>query len=163
MRTLLTLTLVALALPAAAAAGGFATAGLGPPPDGTAPGDTWRAEITIKAHGVTPMDGLRPALTIRGPETRTFSAKPAGRPGLYVAEVVFPTAGSYRYEVMDGYAGQVHTFAPVAIGVPPVPGGGGGGFPAWAIAPIVAGGAIAAALAALVLRRRTPRPATALR
>ena len=161
MRTLLTLTLLALALPVTAAAGGYATAGLAPPPAGIEPGDTWRAEITIKSHGVTPAEGLRPTLTIRGPETRTFAAKPAGRPGVYVAEVVFPTAGSYRYEVMDGYASQVHTFAPVEIGALPVP--GGGGFPAWAIAPIVVGGAMAAALAALLLRRRAPRPATALR
>jgi hypothetical protein len=160
MRTLLTLTLIALALPAAAAAGGYATAGLGPPPPGIEPGDTWPAEITIKAHGITPAEGLAPTLTIRGPETKTFSAKPTGKPGVYVAEVVFPTAGSYRYEVMDGYAGQVHTFAPVEIGTLPVP--GGSGFPAWAIAPIVVGGAMAAALAALLLRRRAPRPATAL-
>ena len=40
------------------------------------------------------MDGLMPTLTIRGPETRTFSAKPTGTPGVYVAEVVFPAAGS---------------------------------------------------------------------
>lgn len=156
MRTLLTLTLVALTLPAAAAAGGFATAGLAPPPDGLAPGDTWAAEITIKAHGVTPMEGLAPTLTIRGPQTKTFAAKPTGVPGAYVAEVVFPAAGAYRYEVMDGYAGQVHGFGPYQV-AGPLP--GGGGFSAWAIAPVAAA---AAGLALLLLRRRSPQPATAV-
>lgn len=159
MRTLLTLMLLALALPAAAAAGGWATAGLGPPPDGMGPGDTWRAEITILQHGVTPLEGVSPSITIRGPETKTFAAEPTGTPGVYMAEVVFPTAGSYRYEVDDGFS-QVHTFAPVEIGQAPAP--GGGGLPGWAIAPIVVAGAMAAGLAALLLRRRSPRPATAL-
>lgn len=152
MRTFLTLVAV-LAFPAAAAAGGFATAGLAPPPDGLSPGDTWAAEVTIKAHGITPMEGLAPTLTIRGPETRTFDAKPTGTPGVYVADVVFPVAGTYRYEVMDGYAGQVHSFAPVEVGGPVgVP--GGDGFPAWAVAPVAAAALALAALGLVLLRRR---------
>lgn len=155
MRTFLTLTLIGLALPAIAAAGGFATAGLAPPPDGLSPGDAWAAEITIKAHGVTPMEGLAPTLTIRGPETRTFDAKPTARPGVYVADVVFPAAGTYRYEVMDGYAGQVHRFGPVEVGGPvAVP--AGDGFPAWVVAPIAAGALVLAALGVALVRRRTP-------
>jgi hypothetical protein len=157
MRTLILIALAALAFPAAAAAGGWATAGLGPPPDGTGPGDTWRAEITIKQHGVTPLVGVQPSVTISGPETATFPAKPTGEPGVYVADVVFPTAGTYRYEVDDGFS-QVHTFAPVEIGAPVT---GGSGFPGWAIAPIVLGGAALAGFAALLLRRRSPRPAPA--
>ncbi len=158
MRTLLTLMLAALALPATAAAGGFATAGVAPPPDGLAPGDTWAAEITIKAHGVTPMEGLAPTLTIRGPQTKTFAAKPTGVPGVYVAEVVFPAAGTYRYEVLDGYAGQVHGFRPYEVAAPLA--GGGGVFPAWAIAPVAAAAA-GLLLLGLLVRRRSPRPATA--
>jgi len=155
MRTLILIAFTALAVPVAAAGGGWATAGLGPPPDGTGPGDTWRAEITIKQHGVTPLVGVQPSVTIRGPETATFAAKPTGEPGVYVADVVFPTAGTYRYEVDDGFS-QVHTFAPVEIGAPVT---GGSGFPGWAIAPIVLGGAALAGLAALLLRRRAPQPA----
>lgn len=116
MRTLILIALAALAFPAAAAGGGFATAGLAPPPDGVGPGDTWKAAVTIKAHGRTPMDGLQPTLTIRGPETKTFPLRSAGKPGVYTADVVFSRPGTYRYEVMDGYAGQVHTFAPVDVG-----------------------------------------------
>jgi hypothetical protein len=157
MRTLILIAFAALAFPAAAAAGGWATAGLGPPTDGTGPGDTWRAEITIKQHGVTPLTGVHPSVTITGPETATFPAKPTGKPGVYVANVVFPTAGTYRYAVDDGFGGR-HTFAPVEIGAPAT---GGSGFPGWAIAPIVLGGAALAGLAALLLRRRVPRPAPA--
>lgn len=154
MRTLITITLAALAFPAAAAAGGFATAGLAPPPDGIQAGDTWKAEMTILQHGRTPLEGVQPSVTIRGPETATFPAKPTGKPGVYVANVVFPAAGTYRYEVDDGFS-QVHTFAPFEVG----PVTGGSGFPAWGIAPIVLGGAALAGLIALLLRRRAPQPA----
>jgi hypothetical protein len=157
MRTLLILTFIALALPAAAAAGGWATAGLSPPPDDLGPGQTWRAEITLLQHGRTPLDGVSPSITIRGPETKTFPAEPTGKPGVYVADVVFPTAGSYSYEVDDDFS-QVHTFAPVEIGAPT--GAPAGGFPTWAAAPIAAGVlALAAAAFALVRRRSAAVPA----
>ena len=50
---------------------------------------------------------------------RPFTAKPAGTTGKYVAHVVFPTAGSWDYEVSDGLAAtgygysQTHTYSPV--------------------------------------------------
>ena len=153
MRTLITLMLLALALPAAAAAGGWATAGLAPPPAGIEPGETWRAELTLLQHGRTPLDGVSPSITISGPETRTFEFAPVGKPGLYAADVVFPSAGTWSYTVNDDFS-QVHTFKPVQIGPPAV---SPGGFPRWAIAPIAAAGALAAALVGLALiRRRAP-------
>jgi hypothetical protein len=152
MRTFLTLTfLLALALPAAAAPGGWASAGLAPPPAGIEPGDTWRAEITLLQHARTPLEGVHPSITIRGPETKTFVARPTEKPGVYVAEVVFPAAGSYGYEVDDGFS-QVHTFAPVAVGAPG-PAVGGEVFPTWGIAPIALGVLALVAAAALVRRR----------
>jgi len=154
MRTFLTLTLLALALPAAAAAGGWATAGVSPPPPGIGPGDTWQAELTLLQHGVTPLEGVHPTITISGPETRTFEFAPTGKPGIYVAEVVFPTAGSWRYAVDDDFS-QVHTFAPVQVGAP-VAAPAGGDFPAWVVAPIVAGVLALAALGLALARRRTP-------
>jgi hypothetical protein len=83
-------------------------------------------------HGRTPLDGLKPTLTIRkspprisssdatGRSTsRTFVARPAGRPGLYRARVVFPSAGTWSYEVFDGFVqyggAQTHHYAPVKI------------------------------------------------
>jgi hypothetical protein len=158
MRTLLTLTftLAALVIPAAALGGGFATAGLAPPADGIGPGDTWHTKITLLQHGLTPLHGVQPSITIRGPETRTFAARPTEEPGVYVADVVFPTAGTYRYEVDDDFS-QVHTFAPVAIGGP-ASAPSGNGFPAWALAPIAAA-ALLLAGAVLMWRRAQGVPA----
>jgi len=151
MRTLLTLTFAVLALPAAALGGGFATAGLAPPSDGISAGDTWQAKITLLQHGITPLQGVSPTITVRGPETRTFAARPTAEPGIYVADVVFPTAGSYSYEIDDGFS-QVHSFAAVRI-LGPQAAPGGGGFPGWAIAPLAAVALAIAAAAALVRRR----------
>src|SRR3954447_14292287 len=110
---------LALALPGAAGAGGFATVGLSSLPDGTAPGRPWRVTLTILQHGRTPLSNLRPLVHIRsadGTTARTFAARPAARrPGVYTADVVFPTAGRWGYSIADGFS-QTHTFAPVAIG-----------------------------------------------
>jgi hypothetical protein len=159
MRTLLTLTFAALALPVAALGGGFATAGVGPPSDGLGAGDTWHAKITLLQHGITPLQGVSPTITIRGPETRTFAARPTGEPGIYAADVVFPTAGSYTYEIDDGFS-QVHSFAAVRIlGPQAVP--GGDGFPGWLIAPLAAA-ALALAGGVALARRRAGQGVPAL-
>src|SRR4051812_28618218 len=108
--------LAAAALATTAAAGGFATVGLSSLPDGTPPGGTWHVRLTILQHGRTPLTDLTPVLRIRNrATTRAFTARPAGRPGLYTADVVFPSAGRWRYTIDDGFS-QTHTFAPVAIG-----------------------------------------------
>ena len=156
MRTFLLVLAGALVLAAPAAGGGFATAGLTPPDGGVGPGDTWNAEVTIKAHGVTPMEGLSPYVTItNGKTTKRFDAAPTDRIGVYLAKVKFPSEGTWRYSVYDGYAGQTHTFKPVQIGS----GSGDGGFavPDWALALLAAGGGVAVLL--LVTRRLRPAAA----
>lgn len=157
MRTLLLAVAGALVLAAPAAAGGFATAGVTPPGGGLGAGDTWNAEITIRAHGVTPMDGLSPYVTISNGETsKRFDAVPTGRTGVYLAKVVFPSEGTWDYRVYDGYAGQTHTFKPVVIG-PGAGSDGGTSLPGWTWG-LLGGGA---ALAALLLVARRLRPAAA--
>ena len=159
MRTFLITAALALALPATAAAGGWATAGLGPPPPGIGAGDTWTADVTILQHGQTPLAGLSPTVTIRNAttgEVKTFRARPTGKIGSYRAEVVFPSGGTWRYEVYDGFTeyggAKTHKFAAVEI----AGGGGAGGSssPAWTI-----GGSTALALALagmiLIARRRS--------
>ena len=167
----------ALALPGAAGAGGFATVGLSTLPDGTAPGGTWRVTLTVMQHGVRPLDGVRPVVHIRsidGAATRSFAARPAGRPGVYRANVVFPSAGRWSYEIDDGFS-QTHTFAPVRIGgsradAPVVPASrpaapapavrGDGGDLVAALGAAAAAGLAAALLAAAAMRRRR-RPVAA--
>ena len=114
--------------------------------------------MTILQHGVTPLDGLQPAVRItdESGEITTFAAKPAGEPGTYVVDVRFPSAGTWRYEIWDGFS-QTHTYSPVTIG-----GGDDASFPT---APV--GGVVLAALAlagalVVVLRRRRPGPRPAL-
>jgi hypothetical protein len=122
--------LAALALAADASAGCFATAGVKAPPAGIGPGDTWKAAITVKQHGVRPIPDAKPTLTIvneSGKET-TFAAKPTGTVGVYVASVVFPAKGRWTYVVNDGFVGKDdgqtwncstnHTFAAVDVGGP---------------------------------------------
>ena len=98
MRTHTTAVLLAitalLALPAAATAGGWATVGLSSTPDGLAAGAPWNVELEILQHGRTPLENVSPAVTIKaGDDTRTFAARPTGRPGFYRASVTFPHAG----------------------------------------------------------------------
>lgn len=163
MRHLIALTVLAaaLALPAAAGAGGWATVGFAPLPDDVEPGQAWKPEITILQHGVTPLDGLTPTVTIEGAEaTEVFTAEPAGKPGKYVAEVVFPSAGSWRIAIDSTFGDSRVTYGPVTIdAVDGLPSSGGGDFP---VVPVLAGagGLILALAAALGLaRQRRLRPA----
>ena len=111
-RMLLGLALAGLLLPTAAAAGGFATVQLSSLPAGTDAGGTWTPTMTILQHGVTPLAGLQPAVRItdEGGTIQTFAARPAGEPGTYIAKVTFPSAGTWRYEIWDGFS-QTHTYS----------------------------------------------------
>jgi YtkA-like len=117
----LPLLLVPLALLVAAPsahAGGWATVGLSSTPAGTPPGQPWDVDITVLQHGRTPLEGVTPTVHISsGDTTKTFVAEPTGEPGVYRARVVFPKAGSWNYEVHDGFISDfAHTFPAVEIG-----------------------------------------------
>lgn len=162
MRTFLLAVAGALVLAAPATGGGWATVGTIPPNDGLGPGEPYSAELTVLQHGQTPLVGVQPAVIIsNGGVTRRFVAKPTGKPGVYVAEVEFPSNGTWSYAVYDGfteYGGQqTHRFKPVEIG----PGGGvgGGAVPGWTWVLAAAVGALA--LLALAARRLRPAAAPA--
>jgi hypothetical protein len=165
-KLLIGLTLAVLVLPAGALAGGWATVGLGPPPDDMGPGQTWDAKITVLQHGnpETPLMGVVPTLTIKnGATTKTFTAKSTDEPGVYIAEVVFPRAGTWSYSVHDGFTqyggARAHTFKPVSIGGSGD--GGGGGFPVLPVTAVIAALLGLAALLYLLARRlrvRAPAP-----
>jgi hypothetical protein len=161
-KLLLGLTLAVLVLPTSALAGGWATAGLGPPDDGIGPGDTWNAKITILQHGITPLSGVHPTVTIQnGSTSKTFEATATEEPGVYLAKVVFPSAGTWSYSVYDGFTqyggAKTHGFPNVSIGA----GGGGSGFPVVTTTALFAALLGAAALLFLLVRRlrvRAPAP-----
>jgi hypothetical protein len=152
----------ALAVPGTAAAGGWATAGLGPPDDGLQAGDTWDARVTILQHGRTPLAGVEPTVTIRNDKgtTLTFPAHPTGEVGVYEAQVKFPSGGSWSYEVYDGFeqygGAQTHTFGPVAI----APAAGGDGVTVWPF--VLAGLALALVVGVGVWFARVRRRASAV-
>jgi hypothetical protein len=159
----------ALVFAAPASAGCWATVGVAPPPERTTAGNVWLANLTILQHDRNPLPdarSARPTVTIRNRATgeeATFVAKVSdARRGTYVARVVFPSAGTWSYEVFDDFTSwggeeapcaQTHTFGAVEIlgtsgsGAPP----GGGSFPVWP----VTGGALAllAGAIAVVLAR----------
>jgi YtkA-like len=168
MRTLL-LTLAAagaLAVAGTASAGGWATAGVSPAPDDPAAGSTWDAKITILQHGRTPLEGVSPTIALLGTDGNkvTFPAEPTGEPGVYLAKVKFPAAGSWSYEVYDGFTeyggAQTHTFGAIEVGAA---GSGSSGFDLPAL-PLTAGLLALGALVALFfgMRRLRPRPAPQL-
>jgi hypothetical protein len=165
----LSLAVVAVAVPVASA-GGWATVGLSSlPPSGLEPNQAWPVDITVLQHGQTPLAGVTPIVRIRndgGELVKSFTAKPTGKTGVYHAVVRFPGEGTYSYEVYDGFGtyggAQTHTFRPVQIGANS--GLLGDSFPylPLGLALALALGA-AAATVAYRQRRREPEPVTNLR
>ena len=166
-RWLLTAVLAgALALPAVAHAGGWATVSLSSTPDGTPPGKPWVVDLEILQHGVTPLEGVEPTVILtKGATTRTFQAEPTGKPGFYRASAVFPEAGTWRYAIDDGFTRR-HEYPPVRIsdGAPapalaaapaaPVAAATDDGGPPWfALAAALLAGLAAAGLVLVVQRR----------
>jgi hypothetical protein len=153
----------ALLAPATAMGGGWATVGLTPPPEDIEAGTPWVADLEILQHGVTPLEDVEPKVIVSGGggERQVFSARPTGKPGMYRAEVVFPSGGTWSYEIDDGFT-QTHTFPPVEVAGEPAAAAGGSaspddGGPALAIALGVVAASLAGALVLTMLRRR-PRP-----
>jgi hypothetical protein len=131
-RSLIVAAAVALACASTALAGNWATVRLSSLPKGLSAGEPWVVNITVLQHGLAsqPLCCLEPTVTIsRVAKVRsassalkkplTFRARPTGRPGVYRARVVFPDAGTWRYEVYDAFTmfggARTHTFAPVKI------------------------------------------------
>jgi hypothetical protein len=159
------ITTAALTTAASAKEGGVE---LSSTPFGLGPGDPWNGTLTVFSPEGSAASA-NPSITIRNldtGETQTFAAKPAKVPTTryeqsYVFEVVFPTAGRYRYTASDGVSDREYEFPIVRIvgsnPVVPVPGpasGSTGGFPVW---PLLGGlgGAMALGLAAfLAIRAR---------
>jgi hypothetical protein len=161
-RIALATLVAALVVPATAGAGGWATIGFAPLPDDVEPGQPWKPELTILQHGVTPLDGLSPTITITGAEdAEVFTATPTGEPGKYVANVVFPSAGSWAIAIDSSFGESRLTYGPVAIATrDSLPSTGGGvDFPLVPLLAALAGLVVAAAAAFGLVRQRRLRPA----
>jgi hypothetical protein len=106
MRRIALLLVLAVLVPAGVAkAGGWATVELGEAPSGLEAGKPWKVELIVKQHGITPMADVTPSITIvssKGAE-KTFPARPTGTIGHYVANVQFPSAGTWSARISDGF------------------------------------------------------------
>ncbi len=177
LTTGLLLLLVAGALTGTAAAkeGGVE---LGSTPAGLGPGDPWNLDIQIFKDPAAIANVEPPVVTIRnsaGEETQ-FPAEPVETAhGRYTATVVFPEAGTWRYEVYESGSGRTYEYDPVVIEAPaPAPAGGGSvdpqpvaaatsddGFPLWPVLGGSFGLALVAAGLTVFLRRHRPPAAQA--
>jgi len=154
--------LVAFAATAGTAhAGGWATVELGAPaPKSLDSGEPWRVELIVKQHGITPLDGVTPSVEITGEAgaVRKFEARPTGRPGTYVAEVTYPSAGTWKTRIYDGFTDAVpHRLSPMtvapALGTAAAPADGGFPWPQAVAVALVALLFLGGILATLGLQR----------
>ena len=133
-RAVMLAAVVALVCASTALAGGWATVKLSSSPRSVSAGEPWIVDVTVLQHGLAtqPLCCLKPTVTIRKvvaarttssslkePLVRTFKARPTGKVGVYRARVVFPGAGTWRYEVYDAFTAyggaRTHRFKPVRI------------------------------------------------
>jgi len=93
-----------LGLSTGASAGGWAVTTLDAIPAPT-PGTPVDVGFTIRQHGVTPvdLDDVAIEVTSAAGTTEVFPAAQQGLTGHYVAHVVFPTAGTFAWEVRQGW------------------------------------------------------------
>jgi hypothetical protein len=156
-RIALMLLLAFAATTGTAYAGGWATVELDESPGGIVAGEPWRVELLVKQHGITPLNDLSPSVRIENGEgvVRTFRARPTTTAGTYAVEITYPTAGTWRTRIFDGFTDAVPHRLP-DMEVPAAAGSGGSEFP-WPQA--IAIGVVALLfLAGLLAVSDRPRP-----
>jgi hypothetical protein len=163
MRVLIVLAalVAALAVPAASVAGGWATVGFAPLPDGTSAGGTWKPRIFVKQHGVTPLAGLTPVVELQEVETgavHEFAATETSETGVYEADVVFPAAGDWRVTIHSGFGDSFVTYGPTRIGA--IGEGGGDSEPLRFVGLAIVLVGVAGGLFFVAARRSRLRPAS---
>ena len=92
-----------------ARAGCAAEVELRQPPQGLAASEPWTVDILVLQHGITPLADAFPRIEVvhaKSGERRAFAARPTDERGVYRAVVAFPSAGSWRYAVYDGFAAK---------------------------------------------------------
>jgi hypothetical protein len=79
-------------------------------------GHAWFATIKVVMDG-RPASGMGPMVRIvnRAGKTIYIASKGTSKAGIYVARIVFPTAGSWRVIAVDRYSGRSYEFKRVTV------------------------------------------------
>ncbi len=83
-------------------------------------GRVWNVSVTPLQHGRTSIPAAKPRVEIRlgSGVWRAFAARRTAKSGVFRANVVFPSAGTWRLRVWDGFeapCARYHTYAPVTV------------------------------------------------
>lgn len=151
--------------PTAAGAGGWAVTTLDEVPSAPAADEPVPVGYTVRQHGVTPVALEDTAIVVEraGGQTLRFSGAAQGPVGHYVATVVFPEDGTYRWKVDQGWfadqeLGTLDVGAAPANAAPTPAGQGSGRWPAPVrIALVAATAASLAVVGATTARWRAER------
>ena len=113
-RSLLSMMLFAVALPAFAfAAGGWAITTVEHLPEYLVVGVPTEITFTVRQHGITPNGHLSPVVEAKSGRTVIMAkAVPTERDGEYVAEVAVPRVGEWTVTIMSGFSKQPLPFLP---------------------------------------------------
>ena len=169
--TIITLALLAAAVLSTAALAKEGGVELSSVPTGINPGEPWSTDLILVDGTPEMLAQAKPGIQITNVNTDQridYPAAPGKGEGVYVVDVVFPEAGTWSYAAYDGVTGRMYEFPAVEITGPSVlkrpvattkaPSSAGGSFPVWALVGGLAAFGIASAGAAVVIRRRQPRP-----
>ena len=79
-------------------------------------GQPWTATLRVVVDG-TPAPGLGPMVRIVNRTGRTvyIASRRTAKAGIYLARIVFPTAGSWRLIAVDRYSGRSYEFKRVTV------------------------------------------------
>lgn len=119
-RTSLTfiLTLLALlALPLTVGAGGWSVVTLDSSPVNLQPGVPFTVGFVVRQHGVTPLGGLTPNVTLTNAATNervTARATAEGATGHYVVTLTLPATGAWNWQI-DAF-GPPAVLSPIQVG-----------------------------------------------
>jgi hypothetical protein len=79
-------------------------------------GQPWSVTLRVAMDG-RPAPGQGPMVRIvnRAGKTVYIASRRTAKAGIYVARIVFPTAGTWRVIAVDRYSGRSYEFKPVTV------------------------------------------------
>ena len=102
--------------------GGWAVVTVDDLPEYVVAGTRVALSFIVRQHGVTPLDGLKPRITMKSGDTETTTlATPMSERGHYVAVLTAPRPGEWSVKIQSGFANSENTLLPmrvVAAGAP---------------------------------------------